>query len=95
MLRNEAHFERDQLTELGSTDFESWTKESFEIATLIAYQNGRVPGTPKGDRKECSEVVGAKVLPIGYARVAGRIADRRMLLASYRLADLLKRVAAN
>ena len=34
-LRNRQEFERSQLTELGSTDFESWAKESFEIATKI------------------------------------------------------------
>ena len=29
-----------QLTDLADTDFESWGKESFEIATKIAYRNG-------------------------------------------------------
>jgi hypothetical protein len=90
-LRNRPEFSRNQLSELASTDFESWAKESFQIAVKIAYQNGTVPGTPKGDRKECSEIVDAKVLPNGYARVAGRIADRRIMLAGYRLADVLKR----
>jgi len=69
----------------------SRAKESFEIAVKIAYQNGAVPGTPKGDRRECSELADANVLPTGYARVAGRIADRQIMLASWRLADLLKR----
>ena len=39
-LRNRQEFQRSQLTELASTDFESWAKESFEIATKIAYRNG-------------------------------------------------------
>jgi len=39
-LRNRREFQRGQLTELGSTDFESWAKESFEIGTKIAYRNG-------------------------------------------------------
>ena len=30
----------ESVTELGSTDFESWAQESFEIATKIAYRNG-------------------------------------------------------
>jgi S1/P1 Nuclease len=38
-LRNRQEFQRSQLTELGNTDFESWAKESFEIATKIAYRN--------------------------------------------------------
>src|SRR4029077_14520922 len=37
-LRNRQEFQRSQLTELTSTDFESWAKESFEIATKIAYR---------------------------------------------------------
>jgi hypothetical protein len=34
----------------------------------------------------------APVLPAGYVVSASRIADRRMILAGYRLADLLTRV---
>jgi hypothetical protein len=37
-LRNRQGFQRSQLTELATTDFESWAKESFEIATKIAYR---------------------------------------------------------
>jgi hypothetical protein len=36
VLRNRQEFQRSQLTELASTEFESWAKESFEIATKIA-----------------------------------------------------------
>jgi hypothetical protein len=39
-LRNRQEFQRSQLTELASIDFASWAKESFEIATKIAYRNG-------------------------------------------------------
>jgi len=39
-LRNRQEFQRSQLTEILNTDFESWAKESFEIATKIAYRNG-------------------------------------------------------
>jgi S1/P1 Nuclease len=39
-LRNRQEFQRSQLTELASIDFESWAKESYEIATKIAYRNG-------------------------------------------------------
>jgi hypothetical protein len=37
----------------------------------------------------CREVQAALVLPVGYVVSARRIADRRMILAGYRLADLL------
>ena len=98
-LRNEATslinrqwFQRNQLTELASTDFESWAKESFEIATKIAYRNrGRI-GIPRGENKDCKMVAVAPVLPMGYVVSASRIADRRIILAGYRLADLLRQI---
>ena len=43
-LRNRQEFQRSQLTELGNADFESWARESFEIATKIAYRNGGLIG---------------------------------------------------
>ena len=91
-LRNRQEFQRSQLTELGSTDFESWAKESFEIATKIAYRNGGRIGSPKGGNNQCTTVAVTPVLPVGYVVSARRIADRRMILAGYRLADLLTRV---
>jgi S1/P1 Nuclease len=47
-LRNRQEVQRSQLTELASTRFESWAKESFEIATKVAYQNGGRLEIPKG-----------------------------------------------
>ena len=76
-LRNRQEFPRSQLTELASTDFESWAKESFEIATQIAYRNGGRIGIPKGGNKDCTTVAAAPVLPVGYVVSASRIADRR------------------
>ena len=93
-LRNRQEFQRSQLTELANTDFESWAKESFEIATKIAYRNGGRIGSPKGGNKDCTMVAAAPVLPAGYVVSASRIADRRMILAGYRLADLLTGVAS-
>jgi hypothetical protein len=40
-------------------------------------------------------VEAAPVLPAGYVVSASRIADGRMVLAGYRLADLLTRVASS
>ena len=91
-LRNRQEFQRTQLTELASTGFESWAKESFEIATKIAYRNGGRIGIPKGGNKDCTMIAAAAVLPAGYVVSASRIADRRIILAGYRLADLLTRV---
>jgi hypothetical protein len=88
-LRSRQEFQRSQLTELASTGVESWAKESFEIATKIAYRNGGRIGIPKGGNKDCGEVQVTPLLPAGYVVNASRIADRRMMLAGYRLADLL------
>jgi hypothetical protein len=94
-FRNRQGFQRNQLTELTNSDFESWAKESFEIATKIAYRNGGRIGTPRNGNKDCSTVAAAPVLPVGYVVNASRIADRRMILAGYRLADLLRRFVSN
>jgi S1/P1 Nuclease len=94
-LQNRQEFQRRQLTELANTDFKSWAKESFEIATMIAYRNGGLIGSARGGNKDCTTVAAAPVLPVGYVVSARRIADRRMILAGYRLADLLTRVVGN
>ena len=52
-LRNRQEFQRSQLTELGNAHFESWAKESFEIATRFAYRNDGRIGIPKGGNKDC------------------------------------------
>src|SRR5215813_982379 len=95
VLRNPQGFQRSQLTELASTGFEPWAKESYEIATKIAYLNGRLVGAPRDGNKDCQTVATAPVLPKGYVVNASRIADRRLILTAYRLADLLKRVTQN
>jgi len=75
------------------TAAEAWAKESFEIATKIAYQNGALRGTPKGQRRDCREVTDAAVLPNGYASLARKIADRRIALSGYRLGTFLQRLS--
>jgi hypothetical protein len=80
-LRNREEFQRGQVTELANTDFESWAKESFEIAAKIAIRNrGRI-GIPKDGAMDCAMVAAAPVLPAGYVVSASRIADRRIMLA--------------
>jgi hypothetical protein len=87
-LRNRQEFQRSQLTELVNTDFESWAKECYEIATKIAYRNdGR--SDSEGRAMDCTMVAAAPALPVGYVVNASRIADRRIILTGYRLVDLL------
>jgi hypothetical protein len=80
-LRNRQEFQRSQLTELASTDFESWAKESYEIATKIAYRNGGRVGIPRDGSMDCAMVAAAPVVPAGYVVNASRIADRRLIIA--------------
>jgi hypothetical protein len=83
-LRNEATALRNrQLTELGNSNFAPWAKESFELATKIAYRNGGRIGIPR----DCAMMATAPVLPVVYVVIASRIADRRMILTGKRLAD--------
>jgi hypothetical protein len=53
-LQNRQEFQRGQMTELATTDFESWAKESFEIATKFAYRNDGQIGIPKGGVMDCT-----------------------------------------
>ena len=94
-MRNRPGFAKSQLSELQSTNADAWAKESFEIATKIAYRNGGLIGSPRGANRDCAMMATAPVLPVGYVVNARRIADRRMILAGYRLADFLMRVARN
>jgi hypothetical protein len=94
-LRNRQEFQWSQLSELENTGSQSWAKESFDIATKIAYRNGGRVGIPKGGNMDCTMMAAAPVLPVGYVASAKRIADRRMILEGYRLVDLLTRVVGN
>jgi hypothetical protein len=61
-LRNRQEFQRSQLTELASTGFESWAKESFEISTKIAYRNyGRIGNPRSGEEGLHDGGIGSRV----------------------------------
>ena len=63
--------------------FERWMKkESFDLAVSTAYRKGKLKSGPDRDH-------GAP-LPRNYHAAAERVAERRVPLASYRLADLLR-----
>jgi S1/P1 Nuclease len=83
-------FSGSAFRELDQPKPEAWAKESYEIAVKIAYENGSLHGTPKGQAKDCRDVTAVTYLRNGYAADARLIANRRMYLAGYRLADLLR-----
>ncbi|MEH2093474.1 MAG: S1/P1 nuclease [Nostoc sp.] len=84
-LRNT--YQRRRMPELSETQFDNWAKvESFNLAKQQAYLNGRLSGSI--DKSE------GKLLPVNYAVSSKSIAERRMSLAGYRLADLLNKLFA-
>jgi S1/P1 nuclease len=87
-----SRFSSSSFRELDHTEPESWAKESYEIATKIAYQNGSERGTPKGHAQDCRDVSAVMYLFRRYPATSRLIADRRMYLAGYRLADLLRTI---
>ena len=87
-----SQFSKTELTKLANSDPGAWAKESYAAAVEVAYQNGAVRGTPQGDHPDCRELNAAAVLPAGYAVSARNVAERRIVLASYRLAAQLERM---
>ena len=70
---------------LSDKQIDDWAKpESYELAKKVAYGNGTLTGSPKEES--------ASVLPRDYLNTAKRVAERRAILAGYRLADLLQQV---
>jgi hypothetical protein len=85
-LRLQPDHARLQLPELAETRFEHWAKqESFPLAKDQAYRNGQLPGSRDEDQGE--------VFPADYIATVKPLAERRMVLAGYRLADVLQQVA--
>ena len=83
-------FSGSTFRELDHPEPEAWAKESYDIAVKIAYENGSLRGTPKGPAKDCRAVNAVTYVSNGYPARARLIANRRMYLAGYRLADLLR-----
>jgi hypothetical protein len=82
-LRLRPEFARDKLTELAEESFENWAKvESFELAKSVVHRNG----TLKGGTGEFSAVE----LPADYTKTGKALAERRGVLAGYRIAEKLK-----
>jgi hypothetical protein len=76
-LRNRPEFGREKLTELSAADTKAWCDESVNIAEDVAYCGGTLKGGTAQDNAP----------PVKQAKA---IAERRVVLAGYRLADVLK-----
>jgi S1/P1 Nuclease len=85
-LRVQPDHARAQLPELQDTSFAHWARqESFSLAKAHAYRHGML----QGSRDEHNGVA----LPADYVSTTKPLAERRMVLAGYRLADVLTAIA--
>lgn len=83
-LRNRKEFAKEKLTELKEADFSHWaSKESLELAQTQVYRDGKLEGSTRR--------MNAPVLPADYAKTVQPIAERRAVLAGYRLAAVLRK----
>ncbi len=80
ILRN--FYNRAKLKHLDEPDFKKWIAESFELAKEKVYLNGLLKGTQEQTKVE--------ILPPEYVNEMKAVAERRVAMAGYRLADLLK-----
>jgi hypothetical protein len=72
---------------LTETRFEGWARqESFTVAKEKAYRNGQLRGSKDQQNGE--------VFPADYIATVKPIAERRVVLAGYRLADVLTQTAS-
>ena len=84
-IRIQALYPRAALPELQShRSVESWSKESRESAIHDVYNDGTLEPGQDADH--------ATILPAGYTRHAKEVAERRIALAGYRLADEIRRL---
>lgn len=79
-----SRFNRRALSELAEKRFAEWAQESFRLAVKEVYRQGTLKG---GADKEHGEP-----LPTDYVTLSKPIAERRVALAAYRLADTLRAV---
>jgi hypothetical protein len=82
-LRRRPDFARAKLTELKATNAKAWADESVKISRDMVYAGGTLKGG--------TDRTAGPVLPDGYAKRAKAIAERRVVLAGYKLAEALKR----
>jgi hypothetical protein len=87
-LRLQPDHARAQLPELRDTSFEHWARqESFSLATDHAYRNGQLRGS--------REKANGEVFPADDIATVKPLAERRIVLAGYRLADVLTALASH
>jgi len=85
-LRSQPDHARAHHPELTETRFEGWAREeSFSVAKEQAYRNGQLRGS--------SDQHNGEVFPSDYIATVKPLAERRIVLAGYRLADVLRELS--
>ena len=74
--------EREPRKAAAESHFEKWTHQSFELAVSAVYRKSKL--------KISTDKNAGTPLPPGYHAAAERVATRRVALASYRLAGVLR-----
>lgn len=80
-----ATIRRSILKELATQEIPQWADESFKLAVQYAYRQGQIKGGPDKEN--------GIPLPSDYTQQTKPIAERRVVLAGYRLADVLVAMA--
>jgi hypothetical protein len=83
-LRSRPEFAKGKLKELVEPSFDKWAAESFQLAQDAAYRNGKLRGS--AHRND------APVLPADSPKTVQPLAERRLVLAGYRIAQVLDRI---
>ncbi|MBS0262082.1 MAG: S1/P1 nuclease [Planctomycetes bacterium] len=91
---NDPKFQRREFTEaLGKTEFRDWAEESWKLAQSVVYADGdqflKFQTLPDRYSRTSLETLQAPVLSADYQRRADEAAQKRMVLAGYRLGDLI------
>ena len=82
-LQKRPEFARSKLTELDAeSSFEEWKNASVKLAKEVVYLNGKMTGSPSKES--------APVLPDGYSKTAKATGERQIVLAGYRMAEVMQ-----
>jgi hypothetical protein len=93
-LRSDPEFSREKVAAaLQVRDFRAWAQESYGLAIEHCYLNGTIQCvTVESTRQDAR--IDIPPLPAGYVKTGEDICARRVVTASYRMADLLNSIFA-
>lgn len=89
-LEKDPKYSREAMKDqIAKTDPKDWAKESYDLALSVVYQNAHLEGASKELLHEDMKKADLPPLPVGYVEKGVALAQRRIMLAGHRLADLL------